>query len=434
MQSNAELSEREREILRLVATGASNKEIAKQLNISANTVKVHLRNIFVKASVVSRTEATLFAIREGIVQVESAQVPTADTGVTSADDSVAPRPSIRSVSRGWLLIAPAMLLVFLGGLFLVMRNSAGTVAASPVPSVARPQWQEKATLPGARSKLAAAVYESQIYIFGGETGQGVTSAADRYNPTENSWTDLAPKPLAVAETSAAVLGGRIYVPGGRLASGGVSDKLEVYDPRQDRWEERAPLPVALSAAGIVALEGKLYLFGGWDGQQALGSVYEYDPNLDAWRSRSSMPTPRASPATVVSGNRVYVMGGYDETGPLALNDEYRPEVDNGSDRPWNARAQLPEERRSMGATAIAGMIYLIGGIGKDEQALPALQYVPHQDKWQRLELAVPPAWSHMALVSTETHLYALGGAVRGTPTAQNLAYQAIYTILIPVVR
>src|SRR5512144_2623645 len=71
-----ELSEREREILRLVATGASNKEIALQLAISPNTVKVHLRNVFAKISVASRTEAAMFAIREGLVQVPGALVPS----------------------------------------------------------------------------------------------------------------------------------------------------------------------------------------------------------------------------------------------------------------------------------------------------------------------------------------------------------------------
>ena len=65
--ANTELSERELEILKLLATGLSNKEIASQLFLSVNTVKVHLRNIFAKLGVQSRTEATLIAIQRGYV-------------------------------------------------------------------------------------------------------------------------------------------------------------------------------------------------------------------------------------------------------------------------------------------------------------------------------------------------------------------------------
>src|SRR5690349_2030186 len=73
---SSQISEREREILRLVATGATNQQIAYQLNISVNTVKVHLRNIFGKIGVASRTEATVFAVRSGLVQFsEAAAVP-----------------------------------------------------------------------------------------------------------------------------------------------------------------------------------------------------------------------------------------------------------------------------------------------------------------------------------------------------------------------
>jgi DNA-binding CsgD family transcriptional regulator len=68
---STQISEREREILRLVAMGATNQQIAHQLNISINTVKVHLRNIFAKINVASRTEATVYAIQQGLVQLDT---------------------------------------------------------------------------------------------------------------------------------------------------------------------------------------------------------------------------------------------------------------------------------------------------------------------------------------------------------------------------
>jgi len=61
------LSEREIEILKLVASGKANKTIASDLSLSEDTVKAHLRNVFSKLDVNDRTQAVTVAIRRGII-------------------------------------------------------------------------------------------------------------------------------------------------------------------------------------------------------------------------------------------------------------------------------------------------------------------------------------------------------------------------------
>ena len=63
-----ELSDREMEVLRLIAAGSSNAEIAKELVISEKTVKGHVSNILSKLHLVDRTQAAVYAWREGIVR------------------------------------------------------------------------------------------------------------------------------------------------------------------------------------------------------------------------------------------------------------------------------------------------------------------------------------------------------------------------------
>ena len=65
----ATLTEREREILEAIASGLANKEIADKLSISERTVKNHITNIFKKIDVHDRTQAALFAIREGLAKL-----------------------------------------------------------------------------------------------------------------------------------------------------------------------------------------------------------------------------------------------------------------------------------------------------------------------------------------------------------------------------
>ena len=62
----SELSERELDVLRLVACGKDNAEIARELSISPKTVKNHISSILVKLHIENRIQAAVYAVRSGI--------------------------------------------------------------------------------------------------------------------------------------------------------------------------------------------------------------------------------------------------------------------------------------------------------------------------------------------------------------------------------
>ena len=66
----SDLTEREVEVLQLVARGLSNKEVAKAIGRMDETVKIHLKNIFTKLGVADRTEAVTVALARGLIHLE----------------------------------------------------------------------------------------------------------------------------------------------------------------------------------------------------------------------------------------------------------------------------------------------------------------------------------------------------------------------------
>ncbi len=64
------LTERELDVLRLIAQGKNNKEIAEQLVITEMTVRTHVSNVLSKLHLASRTQAALYALKEGIISLD----------------------------------------------------------------------------------------------------------------------------------------------------------------------------------------------------------------------------------------------------------------------------------------------------------------------------------------------------------------------------
>ncbi len=417
------LTERELEVLRLLATGASNQQIAQELFISVNTVKVHLRNIFTKLGVQSRTEATLCAIKAG--WIEGVQLPEPEEEA----EAQPPRPRL-TWQLGIAIVAVIMLVIAVISQAVIRPSSNSALLTREAASPTVQRWKDRARLPVPRQGLATIAHEGHVYAIGGESADGVTGAVERYDPEADDWTPLADKPTAVADVVAALIGGEIYVPGGRTPSGNPTAIVEVYNPESGTWDGKSPLPVALSAYALTALEGKLYLFGGWDGSAYLDSVYEYDPAQDAWTAKTPMPTARGFAGAAVADGKIYVIGGYNGQDDLDTNEEYVPSQDDGQGEPWTVRSPMPAGRAGCGVAVAANIIHVIGG-GWEKDVADGVTYNVRTDEWETFEVPVSGQWRSLGLAMVDTEIYAVGGW-NGDYMDTNRRYTAIFTVILPM--
>jgi DNA-binding CsgD family transcriptional regulator len=449
-----ELSEREREILRLVATGASNKEIAQQLVISPNTVKVHLRNIFGKIGAASRTEAAMYAVRnrlvQGSVEIQSSEIPlpaALDQIPISISEPDTPKtdPIDVPIAKDNTFWGNLQSLKIIGGLIVtsILVVVALIILPRLIPNQQAPflsgmitdsnqRWLEAEPMAIARYLPAAVTYEGSIYIIGGANKDGTTGSMMRFNPNTDEWFSMPEKPLPVSEIQAAVLADRIYVPGGKTADQTATNRMELYNPQTNEWETGPALPTPISAYSLVTFEGKMYLFGGWDGQTYTADVYEYNPDESKWRFLTKMESPRAFSGSVVIGNHIYIAGGKNEEGSFQDILVFRPS--QGDTGAWDASIQMPSERYASGVSTLADSIYIIGGKTDQGEHPSPWQFNPQSKEWYTFEPPELDDWSHMAAVPLQNLIYTFGGEVDGESTAFVLKFQALYTLAIPVVR
>ena len=463
------ISVRELDVLDCIVNGASNKEVAAELYISQNTVKVHLRNIYTKLGASSRTEAVTIALQQGIVTIPGTEPKAEETETepepeetthteyfgrlnTGFAETAIPPPSPEpepttetQPSRNWLLygiIGIIVLILLVTAVYIgyqAINQSAPTNATAlpPTPepfteeAIGQTHWFTSRPLTTPLADMAVASVGIDIYHIGGETEAGVTNLVSRFDTSDRTWREMTAKPTAVSDTSAAVLFGEIYVPGGRTADGNPTNIVEAYSPANNAWRPIASLPRPISS-GLTLSDGSyLYVIGGWDGSDYLDDVYVYDASSDSWRPLTKLPTPLASAAGGVIAGELFILGGTD--GQTALDSCSIYNVDEDA---WQECPAMLSPRKNAGAAIILNKLYILGG---DEAVGTGFSfaefYDPSTQIWQVVNtpmLEDAATWKNLGVTNVETKIYALGGKMGETLSDGNYIYSPmIYQTFIP---
>lgn len=484
------ISEREREILRLVATGATNQQIAQQLNISINTVKVHLRNIFGKIGAASRTEATIYAVRAGIVTIDQAGAAGSPAAVEPRVSSVAvlehptpepaaadepapaalapapepaahpapelalaptPRPAAvvepgpatagldapaepREARRAGLV--PAMLgvlvaLVALGvaGVLIgpLLRPPDGAGLNPSATAQPAQSWSTQPNLPEGRAGSAAAAFGGRLLLVGGDTAGGVSGTVLQFEPASKSWAELPAKPTAVADIQAGMIGGELLVPGGRRSDGQISAELEILNLSSRTWRRAKAMPAPRSGYALAALDGKLYVFGGFDGRQFCREVFVYDPSSDTWSTRTPMPEARGfATAAAAASDGTIFVIGGENERGPLAANQVYTPSQEGA-QPWRERRSLPRPVSKLGSGSVSSYIYTFGGGGQ------LYRYDIRADAWETLDPSPEEIGARPAVASSDnTSLFIFGGQA-GQLRNSVLEYRAVYVTILPVI-
>lgn len=428
------LSQRETEILQLLAQGKSNKEIATDLVISVNTVKVHISNIFQKINVSSRAEAMVFALENGLIEAPRQETPEPQI-ITKVVE-------VESVKLGWLrkfwwLLAIALVLLALGFAVIFSRS---TILSQPTPTpnpyqnlISENRWQSYENLSSAREGMSVASYKSELFVIGGETLEGISSLNQSFDTRNNRWALREPKPTPAKNALALQVAGKLYIFGGENRDGKPTDLLEIYDPETDTWSTGAKGPKALSRYAATSVDGKIFFFGGWDGTAFSKETYIYEPSNDTWTTGIPCPLAFADAHAIPANNLFLIIGGTVDNASVTTVRIYSPNKKSEPDAAWSEPLDFFEAKEIIGAQMIGDSVVVFSRV--DEEKLLISYYSLQSETWSHSTDNHAPVFAeNPSLVNLSGSVFFIGGRTRDGELSDHFArYQAVFTIMIPAV-
>ncbi len=468
------LSEREMEVARLLATGATNAEIARSLVISPHTVKVHLRNIFEKLQVNSRTEASIVLVQRNWLTLPGMEISgeadeTGDEATSAA--LVGALPAALAEPAPQLPPEPALLLdlpmqparwqtyYLVGALVLVLAalltpqlpiwgkassdllsDSSRTVLGQPAPRV-QARWEQRLPLTTQRSRLAVVSLDNRLYAIGGETTGGSTvPTVDIYDLQVNDWRAGPPLPAALANLAAVTFKERIYVAGGNSRSRddaqssaiSISDHFFVLDPENDQWRSAGQLPNPLAGAALVADENALYLLGGWDGRAMHDEIWQLTPpaavdaTMPGWTLVGRLRMPIAFLGAALVNDEIFVVGGHDGQHDLATAEAYNLSTDQ-----WRDLPPLSSPRSGLQLAYDGLALFALGGGGP--YAIETHErFDLTNNLWSNFPSPLAGEWRHPGAVVQGGRIHLIGGW-SGDYLDLHLQYQSNIRTFLPVI-